>query len=239
VLQELGLKLKLNRWLFLSWLLPVAIWGLALLIAGLLPGVSYAFSVDAFLEYYRPSLGEQFSEFETQVRSFHQEYGVHPVVRMLLQALVAGVTLNAFRGLGEELGWRGLMHHELGVLGASFWHRSLVTGLAWGIWYSPLLVLGLWYRDPTFAAIPMGIAWCIAASALLGYVRDKSGSIYAPAVLYGSLEGMSKLPPLSQGGTDLLVGVHGLAGIVALTAVLFGLLAIDRRRAMRASETVG
>jgi hypothetical protein len=39
------------------------------------------------------------------------------------QGLIAGATINAVAGFGEELGWRGFLYRELSFLG--FWKSSL------------------------------------------------------------------------------------------------------------------
>ena len=44
--------------------------------------------------------------------------------------LIAGVTVNAVAGFGEELGWRGFLQKELAFLG--FWRSSLLIGFGLG-----------------------------------------------------------------------------------------------------------
>jgi hypothetical protein len=44
----------------------------------------------------------------------------------LLLGMLSGLTTNAFFGLGEEVGWRGLLQRKLAPLG--FWPWSLLIG---------------------------------------------------------------------------------------------------------------
>ena len=59
------------------------------------------------------------------------------------QVLMAGPTINAIVALGEELGWRGLLMHELKSLG--FWRSSFAIGFFWGLWHLPMIVNGYNY----------------------------------------------------------------------------------------------
>jgi hypothetical protein len=226
VLDSLGLRLRINRWLFIAWILgPLAfvIWSL---VAAALPGAHADLTIQSFLAHF-PSDAESYAEFEREVWSFRNDTGLHPAFRLAMQAMVAGVTINAVRGLSEELGWRGLMHGELRL---DFLREATIVGLVWGVWYAPLVAQGLWYGDASIANVPMGIAWCIAASAVLLHIRIRSETVYAPAIFYGTYEAMTRLPPLVRGASDLWIGPHGLAGIVALLAILGVLVLVDRRR---------
>jgi len=223
LLEELGLKLRVSPWWLFSWLLPPLILGLTWCMGALMPGVETALSLDDFLAYYRDSIpADQMESFEAQVRS----YGMHPVAGMLMQAMMAGVTINAIRGLGEELGWRGLLHHELKL---GFWRKSLVTGLLWGIWYAPLVAQGYRFAEHPMMGVPMTILWCLLAAPIFEYVRVRSRSILATGILYGTLEGMSKIPPLLTGGNDLTIGLYGISGLMALALVLAAIWFFDQK----------
>ena len=53
-----------------------------------------------------------------------EAFPVPPFWIAIVQALIAGITINALAGFGDELGWRGLMLNELrldkGVGGIKF-----------------------------------------------------------------------------------------------------------------------
>jgi hypothetical protein len=222
VVEELGIKLRLNRWFLAAWLIPPLVYVLSVALSGLLPGVTWMTSVDDIAAHVRGSVpAEQWPDVEREMRS-----GPHPVLAMLMNAMLMGISLNAVRGLGEELGWRGFLHHELRL---GFFRKATVTGLIWGVWYAPLVAQGFAHPDAPIAGIPMYVAWCVLLSAILTYVRERSGSVLACGVLYGTMQSVSTLPSLTSAGSSLFVGVHGVAGIAAL-ALVFGLLVLHDRR---------
>ena len=242
VISDFALRFNLSRWWLVAWTLPVAVYVLAALFSIMLPGVSLDLSIEHFVGQF-PSEGEAFEQFLEETRREAAGGILHPVARMMLQALVTGITINAVRGLSEELGWRGLMHHELTALsrgsstgGSSFalkgsapltdprafWRQSLIIGGVWGLWYMPLFVQGYWYSGAPWYGAFLGMAWCMAASPLFLLLRLKSNSIFVPAVLYGTFESFVHLPNVVRGGSDAISGIHGAAAVVVLA--LFDLL---------------
>jgi membrane protease YdiL (CAAX protease family) len=61
---------------------------------------------------------------------------------LLIQAsaLLAALTINIPFMLGEELGWRGYLFHATPHFRGL--HRVLFTGVTWGFWHAPLILLG-------------------------------------------------------------------------------------------------
>lgn len=223
VLDHLGLRLRPNRWWLVAWLIPPVILGITLAASAALPGVEVAFGTEAFLDAWRDRLTpEQFAELERDVRGA----GMDPLLRMLIQAMVAGVTINAVVALGEELGWRGLLHHELSL---GFWRKSLVIGLIWGVWHAPLIALGHNYPEHPELGVVVMVGWTVLAAPVFTYVRERSGSVASAGILHGTLNAVTGLPLLAtRGGNDLLVGLTGLAGFAGI-AVVLGLLFLHDR----------
>ena len=223
VIADLGLRLRPDRWFFVAWLLAPLLLGLAMGIGWMLPGVEPALSVNAFVDAFRDRVpAGQLASWEHEVRSL----GYHPALYMLLRGMVAGLTLNAVLALGEELGFRGLLHHELG---GPLWRKSLVTGLIWGIWYAPLVLLG--HNFPEHGAVGLGLwlPWCMLCSVILGYLRERSGSVIAPAVMRGTLNSLGSLPLiLTAGGSDLWTGHWGVAAGAAMAVGVLGVAIYDR-----------
>ena len=224
VRDDLGLVIKPNRWWLIAWLVPVALFGLVLVVTELLPGVDVALGVDAFIEHWRARIPqEQFAQFEREVR---ENAGMDPVLRMLIQAMVAGVTINAIVALGEELGWRGFLHHELRL---AFWPKALLIGAIWGIWHAPIVALGHNYPEHPALGVGLMVLWTMAISPVFAYVRERSGSVISAGVLHGTLNALGGFPLIvTRGGSDLLTGFTGLAGFVAVLAVLGLCVAHDR-----------
>ncbi len=221
---DLGLSLRPNRWWLVAWLIPPALVGLTLTVSAALPGVDVALGVDSFLEFWRERVPpEHMEQFEREVRG---SGGMDPLLRMLLQAMVAGVTINAIVALGEELGWRGLLHHEIAL---GFWKKSLVIGVIWGVWHAPVIALGHNYPDHPAAGVGLMVLWTVLFSPVFTYVRERSGSVASAAILHGTLNAVAGLPLIAtRGGSDLSTGLNGFAGFVAIAAVLGLLFLYDR-----------
>lgn len=229
----LEVKLGFNRYWLIAWLSPLAYALAAAAIALAFPAVTFSADLTGMLERMAPSLtAEQLAEAQTELGSLPP--GVFFLV-ILLQALIAGVSVNALAAFGEELGWRSFLPRALSrVLGPrlGFWSTGLVVGLIWGGWHAPLILQGHNYpQHPTLGVLLM-ILWCVLLTPWLLHVRERAGSVLPAAILHGSLNASAGLAlvPL-RGGDDLLVGVTGLAGFLALVPVNLWVLWSRRRPA--------
>ena len=119
------------------------------------------------------------------------------------------------------------MQKQLAPLG--FWRSSFLIGLVWGVWHAPLILQGHNYPQHPVAGCLMMVAFCVLYAPLFSYVRIRSGSVIAAAIMHGTLNGTWGLGILLlAGGSDLSVGVTGFAGLVVLAAANAGLLILDR-----------
>jgi len=230
LVKPLGITFRLNSWWLLAWLLPPAVSFATIGVSLLIPGVEYSPGMGGLLARFRSLLPpEQFAEIERQIAATR----IHPVWIALAQGLVAGPTVNAVAGFGEELGWRGYLQKELGHLG--FYRSSLLIGLIWGVWHMPIILQGHNYPAHPVAGVFMMIAWCMLLSPIFSFVRISARSVIAAAVIHGSLNATAGLAIMVvEGGNDLLVGVTGLAGFIVLAAV--NLLLYLYRRIKAAGE---
>jgi membrane protease YdiL (CAAX protease family) len=147
-------------------------------------------------------------------------------------AIVAGFTINGLFAFGEEYGWRGWLADELRPLGA-FW-ANVLTGVLWGVWHAPLILMGFNYAGYGKLGTAFMVAWCIPLSFLFWRAREVTGSLVAPAVLHGALNGFANVfVILLVDGNPLIAAPAGLVGAtsVALVAALFWL--VTRKRAGR------
>ncbi len=152
------------------------------------------------------------------LRKHISSLGMHPYLLSFFQGLVGAATINAIVAFGGELGWRGFLYKAFKPLG--FWMSSLVIGLVWGIWHVPIVMLGHNYPQHPGMGIWMMFAWCLLASPLFQYIRMKSGSVVATALLQGAFTGASGLTMmLLKGGNDLSIGFTGAAGLIVLLGV--------------------
>jgi membrane protease YdiL (CAAX protease family) len=230
--EPLGISFRPNRWFLVAWLLP----GIAALLtigtSVLVPGVQYSPDMAGFFAKYASALTpEQLAAMKAQMAAFP----IHPLWIGLAEGLLAGITVNAVAAFGEELGWRGLLQHELSHLG--FWKSSALIGLIWGIWHAPFIVRGYNYPQHPLAGVAMMTIFALLLSPILAYVRFKGKSVIAAAIAHGTLNGTAGVPLMViLGGNDLTVGMTGLAGFAVLAAINLAIFVFQR---LRRDGTIG
>lgn len=214
-LRDLGLRTPRLPWLAVAWLLPVLLVVVALALSLAAPGVSLVTGFDGFIANLADKLPPQ------KVADVHRQLQhtilAKPGALLLLslaQVLVAGPTINAVAGFGEELGWRGLLLRELKPIG--FWRSSLVIGFLWGLWHLPVIVNGYNYPGHPVAGPMMMTLLAILLSPLIGYVRLRAESVFAAAVFHGTFNAAATLGIFLSGGNVLVTGITGVIGMVTL-----------------------
>ncbi len=139
-------------------------------------------------------------------------------ISVVLQGLVAGLTINGLFAFGEEYGWRGVLAEELRPLGAV--RANLLTGLLWGFWHAPIIVFGHNYGVEWGWGILVMIAWVTPFSFLLWQARERTGSVLAPAILHGAGNGVLGVFAFLVAGGHILVALPvGLVLAVVMTVV--------------------
>lgn len=225
VVKPLGISFKINAWFFVAWFLPVVIAFTAMGVSLLLPGISFTPDMSGFLNSLKGALTpEQLEQAKEQLASMP----AHPIWLGVIASLIAGTTVNAILGFGEELGWRGFLVKELSFMG--FWKSSLLIGLIWGIWHAPLVLYGgLNYPEHPQAGVFMMIAWVIIIAPLFSYIRIKSHSVIAASIFHGTINAVPALAIIMiTGGNDLTVGITGLAGFAVFIIVDLLIFIYDR-----------
>lgn len=217
-------KPVLSRWWLVGSAAGLALALLTLGIGALLPGATFDPTMAAFLDQLATTLP---ADQVDAVRAQLDAMPVHPVLLTIPQALIAGATLNALFAFGEEIGWRGWLHRELAPLG--FWASSGITGLLWGLWHAPLILVGHNYPTQPLPGILLFTLVCLGMSPLHAWVRERGHNVWAAAVLHGTINATAGLSALVVVGSELLVGVPGVAGLTA-GAVLTAAVAFARRR---------
>lgn len=144
---------------------------------------------------------------------------------------------NGVLAFGEEVGWRGFLLPALRPLGD--WSAVLVTGVVWGVWHSPLILLGYNFDRPDWSGLLLMIVGAVAVGIFLGWLRIWSGSVW-PAVFghgaFNSAGGLvlllssAKHPPDLALGGPLGVGTWVVAALFAVTITVY-----PRARAHRAA----
>ena len=152
---------------------------------------------------------------------------VHPFWMVLIAGTFAGLTVNGVVAFGEELGWRGFLPSEWKALG--FWRSSWLIGAIWGLWHLPAVLHGWNYPGHPFDGILMMIIWTTLFSPVIGYVRLRSRSVLAAALMHGALNGTAIAPQLVlRGGDSLTTGMMGWPGMAVLALLNLGVLWLNR-----------
>jgi len=217
-----------NRGWLGAWLYPLAIILLTILIC---LGFGWG-TLDLQFNEYINSLGAQLSaEQLVQVKKqFTSMDSNTQIMLIIFQGLIAGTTINALAAFGEELGWRGLLLHNLRHLG--FWKANLVIGFIWGLWHAPIIAAGYNFPQHNIGGIFMMIAATMVLSLLIGYVREQSGSVIAAAIFHGVFNALAGLPIVLIAGTSNIyrssLGLAGIIGMLVLITVSYQLFGLGR-----------
>jgi len=214
------LNFTLNRWFFIGWLLPPLLGFLTLGFTLLLPGISFSPDMRGMFEIYKGIIpAGDFQQLQARIA----QLPVHPIWLALSAGMVSGITINAVAAYGEELGWRGFLWDELKPLG--FWRSSVLIGFIWGIWHAPIILQGHNYPHFPVLGVFMMTVWCMLLSPLFCFIRLKSRSVVAAAVMHGTLNGTFTLAIfVVRGGNELLIGMAGLTGFFILALANLGIL---------------
>jgi membrane protease YdiL (CAAX protease family) len=222
---HLGISFKINKWFIIPWLLMPIMAFLTFGITLLFPGIEFSPEMKGIIERYEDVLSE---EQINQMKHSAEMLPVHPVWLTLLQGLLAGATINAVAGFGEELGWRGYLFRKFENY--TFIKAAIIIGLIWGIWHAPIILMGHNYPEhPVIGAFMMTI-WCIMLTPLFLYFRIKSRSVIQSAIMHGTINatyGLSIM--LIKGGNDLTTGMTGIPGFITLLLIILLVYFYDTR----------
>ena len=150
-----------------------------------------ALPVGAVLGVY-PADFVTFSGFEQLTNAQLAATGAPPLP-IPIEALVAlqfvnvliGAFINLIPAMGEELGWRGWLLPKLLPLGVA--PAILLSGVIWGLWHAPLILLGYNYPTaPGWLGLLAMCGMCIVIGAVFSWLRIRSGSVWAPALAHGA-----------------------------------------------------
>jgi uncharacterized protein len=222
---NLFISFKINKWFFIAWLItPIMSFG-TLGISLLLPDITYSPEMTGMVKRFGDMLTPEQLE---QMKNASETMPVHPIWLALLQGLIAGATINAIAGFGEELGWRGFLLKSFKEM--NFLKASIIIGLIWGIWHSPLILMGHNYPQHPEIGVLMMTFWCILLTPLFVYFTIKAKSVIAAAIMHGTLNATAGIAIMViDGGNDLTVGMTGLAGFISLIVVLVLLFIYDNK----------
>ncbi|WP_431867701.1 CPBP family intramembrane glutamic endopeptidase [Nocardiopsis eucommiae] len=122
------------------------------------------------------------------------------LILVQLAVLPLAAFVNLIPALGEELGWRGWLLPKLMPLGTL--PALLVSGVIWGLWHAPLILLGYNYPDaPGWLGLTAMVTMCVLVGAVFGWLRLRSASVWPAALAHAAFNG--------AGGTFLLFTTAG------------------------------
>ncbi|GAA1179363.1 CPBP family glutamic-type intramembrane protease [Nesterenkonia xinjiangensis] len=103
----------------------------------------------------------------------------------IINVLVAALVINLLPALGEEIGWRGWMLPKLLRFGP--WGAIGISGIIWGLWHAPLILLGYNYPGtPGWLALIAMVALCTIMGGVFGWLRLRSGSVWPAALAHST-----------------------------------------------------
>ena len=158
------------------------------------------------------------------------KYSVQTLVLFQLGSFLVAPAVNALFSFGEEWGWRGFLLPKLLPLGQ--WRALLLTGILWGFWHAPVVLLGYDYSfHPRFGVILM-ILFCVIFGVLLGWLRLATGSIWPAAIGHGALNAVGGFPYVLADANQTIDTAHltilGWTGWILPLLVILLLVALKR-----------
>jgi membrane protease YdiL (CAAX protease family) len=108
--------------------------------------------------------------------------------------------VNGLAGLGEEVGWRGVMYPMLkDKLGRV--KGMILSGVIWGAWHWPSMVLagyeyGLEYWGAPFLGMAMFCLYTTVGGIILDVLYERTKCIWVPSVGHGAINATAGVPML-------------------------------------------
>ncbi|WP_052462229.1 CPBP family intramembrane glutamic endopeptidase [Nigerium massiliense] len=197
---------------FLGYLV-LALVGMMLLVAAAMvtSALLGQYAIDPGLSALRALLEAQLAPAGLSVESVGIPMGGW--VAIVLAQTALGGLINTVPAFGEELGWRGYLFPRLNELAGPVW-AVLGSGIIWGLWHAPLILLG--YNYPSNPVLGLG-AMCVVGTvvgAFLAFLRQRSSSVWPAALGHGTMN--------AAVGTFALVFSRAGASAETLDATIMG-----------------
>ena len=159
-------------------------------------------------------------------------------ILQVIAAVTYGPIINSFFALGEEIGWRGYLYPAFREMFSSL-HSHLLTGLIWSLWHLPLNLQGYNFGSTYLGAPWLGLVamfvFCFSIGVLLSFMMEKTGSLWAPALLHGAVNASAGLGilfqmPSEQAFSLRILGPSPLGLLSGLPFVIVALIILFKRK---------
>ena len=147
----------------------------------------------------------------------------------ILQGILIAPIVNLIPVFGEEFGWRAYLLPKLIPLGER--QAYLLTGLIWGVWHAPVILMGynygLDYPGAPWAGALMFIWVSFVMGTFFGWLSLRGKSVWPAVIGHAVLNGTASAAALFtlEGANPLLgplmVGVIGSLGFTLMAVWIF------------------
>ena len=186
-------KLKGNiGWILLSWFGPMVL----TILGAVIFYIIFPNRLDWSGSYMAIQMGEE-------AMAELQETGITvPILTIItvVQACSYVPLVNGLFGLGEEVGWRGVMYPMLkDKLGRV--KGMILGGVIWGAWHWPIMVFagyeyGLEYWGAPFLGMAIFCLFATVGGIILDVLYEKTKCIWVPSVGHGAINATMGFPVL-------------------------------------------
>jgi uncharacterized protein len=200
---DAGFRLNFRRnWLYylFAWLHPLVVIGCIAALAMITGLAQPDFTLQRGLKALYPDL------------PVSANMGLVVLLQLLITALITTPLL-----WGEEFGWRSYL--QLRLFGQRPPLAAITTGVIWGIWHYPLILMGYERYDNLALGFLLFTLLTIALSFIFGWLRLKTQSIWSASLAHAATNtiGGSLTFLLFAGGANLtLVAYNGVFVLIPL-----------------------
>ena len=184
------------------------------------PTVLLFLSIAFYFLIFPASFDPELTALTELVASSGKE-GLTASTLLIIQVLIfvgIGPIVNIVPTMGEELGWRGYLLPKLRLF-LSDRAALVITGVIWGFWHLPVIVLGHNYGTGYWGYPWLGIlvmtGFCVVLGIIEGYMSIKLQSAIPAAMIHSSVNAGAGLSLyLIKGSYNTLLGpaITGLIG---------------------------